>query len=1660
VLLPEIFFLTRSSPKQKTQNKNKTKTKRCETCALGYDGCPGHWGHIDLMSPVFNPVTFKRLLLLMKLKCFNCHKFRLHKSQVRLTSAVLDALAAGNLALVRDLYATQEAAAAGVKRRLQEARTSRRGIGGKASQKKKKTAVSSSSSDEDDDVEMGDEDTSTLGAEERSLQVSELERAEDELSELLGEPKTPSVEKSADTNLTQLRNAVIRDFFKAVTAAGKTCKNCEAPAVALKSDSKAKIFQKPLSTRGHGKNVRPSRTVFDALKELDRSSSSGADPVDESVLMTSADSLKRAPRDATSMLAPEAPSSSNRLRYLVPKEVQAHMKLLFHFEGEICGQLFGAVQRVGREPRRRVASSDMFFIEALPVPPSRFRPMGMVNGALQDNPLNVHYATCISVNRDLAILSKKSSSDRSRQDNELMMNSWGKLQEAVNCLVDSKHAPRNAQIPGISQVLEKKEGLFRRNMMGKRVNHSARTVLSPDPFLATHEVGLPLYFAMNLSFPEPVTSRNFEELARCVVNGPDKYPGALSITDDRGFTTDLKHLTEVQRIAEAKKLRLAHSQTDSREAAFTTKVVRRHLRNGDYVLMNRQPTLHKPSIMAHQAKVLKTEKTLRMHYTNCAQYNADFDGDEMNVHFPQDQISRAEAQEIAHANLQYVSPRDAGPIRGLIQDNVGAGVLLTKRDTFFEREDFMQLVYSALGEVNSDYPIKVPPPCVLRPQERWSGKQVVTTVIQHIAIEFEALNVDSKCKTPEAMWGEGSMEATLVVRDNELLCGVLDKSQFGSSPFGLVHAVYEMWGPMVSGQLLTTLCRLLVMHFQSRGFSCGIDDCMVTPDADQVRWKALADSVVVGKEVAAEFTERDVDDTAGIAKALPNLLAEGDREIARLDNLMKSKLQKVTSGIISNIIPGGQLKPFPENHLSVMTVTGAKGSVVNFSQISCLLGQQELEGKRVPRMPSGRTLPSFAPFDTSSRAGGFISQRFLTGIKPQEFYFHCMAGREGLVDTAVKTSRSGYLQRCIIKHLEGLHVQHDHTVRDADGSIYAFMYGDDGLDNNYTKYMPQLDFYANNFKALCARYSEGLTKQESTNVPSAERTVRGRTDRAVKKARRALLKARRKGKALPDPIISLLNPNYHIGSVAESFADALDDYCSSNKFEKSRAEDFKSAMYQKYYLSMVHPGEAVGLLAAQSIGEPSTQMTLNTFHLAGQGGANVTLGIPRLREIVMTASRDIATPSMTIPLKPIDGVVADRARCAEFAKRLYRLTLAELVDHISVFERFDTDMGVLQRSFRIQLHLVSRQEMYRNSKHNLTPSEFLRVLETRFLALFSRALESTLKNRGTAGEARAVGGQDVAEYADSEAPVNGSSKSAAPDDMGSEDARARSRKREAAEYEEDDDGAATGASDIEMAPPGGRVDVMEDSDDESADADSAMDARSDAQFSSTEKEAEREFNKSDRKQRMDNRRNFLRVADYKYLSKLNAFELEVNLPPTSAKILMLPLVEKVAENCIIKAVQGLAKSFLIEEDDAWCVQTEGVNFREMWESDEVDHARVQCNDIYHMLVTYGVEACRAHIVEQVTAVFSVYGIHIDPRHLGLVADYMTYEGGYRPFNRFGISSNPSPFQKMSFETTIQFVTEAALFAEDDTLKSPSSRIVLGQPVATGSGMCEILAPLQ
>lgn len=561
---------------------------------------------------------------------------------------------------------------------------------------------------------------------------------------------------------------------------------------------------------------------------------------------------------------------AGKQRYLSSLEVRKEMERLFKEETDVLTLLYGA-NTPGSAGKSRKARFTMFFIETLAVSPTRFRPPSVMGDKVFESAQNQLLSDILKASHRVSEISGRlqeaTEKEQITRAHEMMLAAMIELQHRVNSLIDSTKNPDNVgnasrAPPGIRQALEKKEGLFRKHMMGKRVNFAARSVISPDPYIETSEIGVPMVFATKLTYPEPVTAHNFKELRQAVINGPTKWPGATHVQHEDQSVDDLSSLTMESRVALANSLlapRSSHGASDPYATRTQTinKKVLRHIRNGDMVLMNRQPTLHKPSIMAHKVRVLPGEKTIRMHYANCNTYNADFDGDEMNMHFPQNEIARAEASFIANNDNQYLVPTSGNPLRGLIQDHVVSGVWMTSRNSFFTKDQYHQLLYACLRpeqDNTGNGRVLTMPPTVIKPQPLWTGKQIISTILLNLTTGKAQLNMESKSKVPGRFWGPvAKEEEKVLVMDGELITGVLDKSQFGATAYGLVHAVYELYGAESAGKLLSILGRLFITFVQTHGFTCRMDDLILTEEGDKWRRDLIDNGKDLGREAHLEY---------------------------------------------------------------------------------------------------------------------------------------------------------------------------------------------------------------------------------------------------------------------------------------------------------------------------------------------------------------------------------------------------------------------------------------------------------------------------------------------------------------------------------------------------------------------------------------------------------------------------------------------------------------------------------------------------------------------------------------------------------------------------------------------------------------------------------------
>eukprot|EP00668_Euglena_longa_P046630 GGOE01062315.1.p1 GENE.GGOE01062315.1~~GGOE01062315.1.p1 ORF type:complete len:1429 (-),score=496.78 GGOE01062315.1:79-4365(-) len=789
------------------------------------------------------------------------------------------------------------------------------------------------------------------------------------------------------------------------------------------------------------------------------------------------------------------------------------------------------------------------------------------------------------------------------------------------------------------QRLKGKTGRFRGNLSGKRVNFTGRTVISPDPNLEVFQVAVPKLVAKKLTYPQRVFEHNLDKLKSAVRNGPDVWPGAhyVYVQGDKSRQIWLKY-------------------TDCNRAALQLKVgdiVERHLWDGDYVLFNRQPSLHKLSIMAHEAKVLPY-RTFRFNECCCSPYNADFDGDEMNLHLPQTEEARADAAQLMSVRWNLVTPRNGEPMISATQDFLTAAYLMTRKDTFFDRPAFCSILsyMELLGE-----DVTLPMPTIFKPMELWTGKQVFSFLICPNKRSGININFEGKIKAYSGKKGfqPYSMcvnDGWVLVRKSELISGIITKAFIGGgAKEGLFYSLIVNVSPHYSAKCMARLSRMTSRWLQNYGFSIGIND--VTPSTKLLEEKQKI--MDYGYKKCDEYISTF---NAGKLEASPGCTTE-----QTLESKLEGELSKIRAKAGDMCV--GELHW--TNSPLIMTMCGSKGSPLNISQMISCVGQQTLNGKRIGNGFVHRSLPHFPKFCRDPVSRGFVANSFYSGITPTEFWFHTICGREGLIDTAVKTAETGYMQRRLMKALEDLSVQYDETVRNSEGMVVQLKYGDDCLDPTYMEgvngkpinfdflwlkistqdagsqpqylwpwevlpavqelldRMADQNLFSNLFKEELRQFWAGLEKRmedalNALGLPHTEAALQ---------------------LCEPDPV--LLAVSHRIFSVT-----------------KRQVKEYHDACVLKHIKYKIDPGTACGALGATSIGEPATQMTLKTFHFAGIASMNITQGVPRIREII-NAVKAISTPIIKVTLEnPLDLVSARIVKA-----RIEQTFLGEICRHIS-----------------------------------------------------------------------------------------------------------------------------------------------------------------------------------------------------------------------------------------------------------------------------------------------------------------------------------------------------------------------------------------------------------
>ena len=1234
-------------------------------------------------------------------------------------------------------------------------------------------------------------------------------------------------------------------------------------------------------------------------------------------------------------------------RLLTPSEI---LSVFRHISPEDC-------YRLGFN--EDYARPEWMLVTVLPVPPPPVRPSIAFNDTARgEDDLTFKLADVIKANINVQRLEMDGSPQHVISEFEAL------LQFHVATYMDNDIAgqPQALQktgrpIKSIRARLKGKEGRLRGNLMGKRVDFSARTVISGDPNLDLDQVGVPISIARTLSYPEIVTPFNIHRLTEYVKNGPNEHPGAKYVIRDNGDRLDLRYNKRAGDIA----------------LQYGWKV-ERHLMDDDPVLFNRQPSLHKMSMMAHKVKVMPYS-TFRLNLSVTSPYNADFDGDEMNLHVPQSPETRAELSQICAVPLQIVSPQSNKPVMGIVQDTLCGIRKMTLRDNFIEYDQVMNMLYWI-----PNWDGVIPPPAIVKPKPLWSGKQLLSMAIP----KGIHLQRDVNLMSPN----DGGM----LIVDGEIIFGVVDKKTVGSTGGGLIHTVMREKGPQVCAQLFSSLQKVVNFWLLHNGFSIGIGDTIADSRSMNQVTSTIEDAKAKVQEIILNAQQNKLDPEPGMT-----LRESFEHNVSRVLNQARD-----TAGRSAEM----NLKDL--NNVKQMVVSGSKGSFINISQMSACVGQQIVEGKRIPFGFADRTLPHFTKDDYSPESKGFVENSYLRGLTPQEFFFHAMAGREGLIDTAVKTAETGYIQRRLVKALEDIMVHYDGTTRNSLGDIIQFIYGEDGLDGTQVEKQP-IDTIPGSDAAFEKRYRVDVLDGSFENLLESGKEIKGdvKLQRVLDEEFNQLQEDRKFLRNVfsngdfswPLPvnlrrIIQNAQQIFHSDRASDLRLDeivlSVRELCGKLIVSRSdpEAQENATLLFQcllrsrlasrrvieefrlnkasfewvigeiesQFQKSIVHPGEMVGVIAAQSIGEPATQMTLNTFHYAGVSSKNVTLGVPRLKEILNVA-KNIKTPALTVYLEPEVANEIERAKVVQSS--IEHTTLKNITSATEIFYDPDPRSTVIEEDYdTVEAYFAIPDEKVEESIEKQSPW-LLRLELDR-----AKMLDKQLTMSQVAEKISQNFGEDLFV-------------------IWSDDT----------------------ADKLII-----RCRVVRDP--------KSLDEDADAEEDQILKRIEAHM--------------------------LDAISLR-GIPGITRVFMMQHKVSSPDETGEFKQGQE------------WVLETDGVNLADVMAMPGVDATRTYSNNFIEILSVLGIEATRSALYKEILNVIAFDGSYVNYRHMALLVDVMTSRGHLMAITRHGINrADTGALMRCSFEETVEILLEAASSAELDDCRGISENVMLGQMAPLGTGAFDVM----
>ena len=1165
------------------------------------------------------------------------------------------------------------------------------------------------------------------------------------------------------------------------------------------------------------------------------------------------------------------------------------------------------------------------------------------------------------------------------------------LQFYVATLIDNK-------IPGVSKAtaqrsnralrtikerLNGKHGRIRGNLMGKRVNFSARSVITPDPNIGIEQLGIPMKIAQNITKPVTVNEHNKMFLTQLVMNGPFKYPGANILEKKHG------------------KISLSINQLDKSSINVEIgDIVHRHMMDGDAILFNRQPSLHRMSMMCHIAKIMTVGDTFRMNVADTKPYNADFDGDEMNLHMPQDPESEAELRNLAAVTWQLVSPADNKTIVGIFQDSLLGSYMMTRKDINFDIRTAMNLLMK-YDKVDLSKLIKK------NKNDKISSFELLSQIIPPLTIVRKTSRFAEEENADRDRQKEiyNSSNDVFEITNGVFRRGQMGKDVFGDGSSGLIQRICNDYGNEQSAKFIDNFQNIVTEYMTTASFSVGISDLI----ANKKTTSKIIQVITKKKEEVKNLTDQI---HLGIFDNKTGKSNEYDFE-TRVNNIL-NMLANDTGKI-------GKQSLDPTNRFVVMVNAGSKGKDLNISQMMSCVGQQNVDNKRIAYGFENRTLPHFTKYDDSPAARGFVENSFISGLTPTELFFHAMGGRMGIIDTAIKTSQTGYVQRRLIKGLEDLKVEYDMTVRNNQGKIIQYGYGEDGfdpvrvekqqlnialitIDEIYSHYKPIYDSSGQIMKML---YTSNAIDKMKQQIKELDEKIKSIIDMTIS-VRADLIKnvfLSRDNKYVHVPvafsyIIDNIKGQQYICSSSLVDITPLDAYkiidkgfdeissmyyikpnplfkvlfyyylntnnlLNIKRFNQKAIETLMTNVVLMYKKAIVAPGDMVGMIAAQSVGEPTTQMTLNTFHLAGVATkSNVTRGLPRMEEI-LSLSENTKNPSCTVYLLPSEEQEQENAK--KLIHRIEYTKLSSIVEKVQIF--FDpNDKETTIEEDKVMMMQFNAFEDLQNEGEEETED----IEKSKWIIRLKFNVDEMLD--------KDISMDDV-HYTVKK--IYGNQVSCAFSDYNDDNLIFRIRMN---------------------------------------------------------------INKKTKQAPLD-------ATDQIYVLKTFQNSLLDNTIMSGVDSIDKATPRKITDSIVL--IDGN-----YEKKVTWVVDTVGSNLMALLSLDYIDTTRTYTNNIQEIYYVMGVEAARQSILNELTEVIEFDNAYINYHHLSLLCDRMTCNDKLVSIFRHGINGDDiGPLAKASFEETPEMFLKAARHGTLDNMRGVSANVMCGQEGYFGTSAFQVVLDL-